>query len=99
MKKKFYHATPMKNFVSILDDGKIYTGYEGVTYLCDTPKDAAKFVAIRGEKEILVCECEIDESLVSESFDHSEVFFKCKAYTYPKDISTNEITNYIKYEL
>lgn len=97
--KKFYHATPMKNLLSILNEGAITKGCDGVVYLCDTQSDAVKFVAIRGEKEILVCECEIDESLVSESFDHSEAFFKCKAYTYPEDISTDEITNYVKYKL
>ena len=38
----------------------------------------------------------LEENMVKESFDHSEAFFKCKAYAYPKDISIDEFGDNIK---
>jgi hypothetical protein len=99
MIKKYYHATPFENLESILDQGicRKY-GYDGVIYLTEKPEEAARFVAIRGYVDILVCEVEVEEYMVEESFDHSEAFFKCRAYGYSeKDIMPDEITNYIKY--
>lgn len=97
MTKTYYHATPYENLASILDKG-IQTGYDGVVYLCEQPEDAAKFIAIRGHREILVLGVEIESNMVSESFDHSFTFFGCEAYTYPENISTDEIISFSKYE-
>ena len=96
--KYYYHATPMENYDSIHEKG-ILRGCDRVIYLAEEPEEAARFVAIRGYKEILVCKVYIDENLVEESFDHNENFFKCKAYTYPQDISRYSIRNYLGYEI
>lgn len=51
----------------------------GGVYLCETAKDACKFLAIRGEKMVYVFEVEVNESQMIESFDHDENYFGCKA--------------------
>lgn len=99
MLKSYYHATPFENIGPIFDKG-ILKGVDGVVYLAEKPEEAARFVAIRGCKKILVIEVELEDYLVEESFDHSEKFFKCKAYQYPFDISIDDFGNDIKtYEL
>jgi len=98
MTKTYYHATPYENLESIMDQG-ILRGSDGVVYLTERPEDAAKFVAIRGCRKILVLGIEIYEDMVEESFDHSQAFFRCKAYTYSDDIPADEITEFLKYEL
>lgn len=98
MTKTYYHATPFKNLESILDQG-IHKSCDGVVYLTTEPQDAVKFVAIKGCKEILVCKVEIEEDLVTETFDHSQAFFRCRAYGYADDIDVHDITEYLKYEL
>ena len=99
MTKIYYHATPFENLESILEKG-IRRGCDGVVYLTEKPEEAARFVAIRGHMKILVLGVELEEDMVSESFDHNYLFFKCNAYTYPEDIPANEITELIslKYE-
>ena len=89
MLKSYYHATPFENLNSILKKG-ILTGCDGVVYLTENPDEAARFVAIRGHKKILVIEVELEEEMVEESFDHSMIFFRCRAFTYPQDILVNE---------
>ena len=98
MTKTYYHATPFENLESIMDQG-IHKGCDGVVYLTEKPEDAAKFIAIRGCKKILVCRVDLEQGLVKESFDHSYLFFRCNAYMYPDDIQTYEIVEYLKYEL
>lgn len=98
MLKVYYHATPFENIGSIMKDG-IHKGHDGVVYLTEKPEEAARFVAIRGCKKILVIGVELEEKLVEESFDHSEAFFKCKAYMYHKDISLAMFVNAQTYEL
>lgn len=95
--KKYYHATPFENFESIARQGILKSKFEGVVFLTEKPQEAVRFLAVRLCREILVCEVEIDESLVEESFDHNEVFFKCRAYVYRGDIKPEEITDYLKY--
>lgn len=89
----------LKTLNPFLEKG-IRRGCDGVVYLTEKPEEAARLVAIRGHMKILVLGVELEEDMVSESFDHSCLFFKCNAYTYPEDISTNEITELIslKYE-
>ena len=98
MLKTYYHATPYQNLVSIIDEG-IKTSSDGVVFLCEQPDEAARFVAVRGHKQILSLGVELDESKVKESFDHSEEFFKCKAYIYSENIPTDKIISFTKYEL
>lgn len=97
MTKTYYHATPFENLESIMAQG-IRKGCDGVVYLTEKPEDAAKFVAIRGYMKILVLGMELEEDMVSESFDHSFALFKCEAYTYPEDIPVDEITELRTYE-
>lgn len=98
MTKTYYHATLFENLESIMDQG-IRKGYDGVVYLTEKPEEAVRFIAIRGYEKILVLGVELEEDLVNESFDHSEAFFKCKAYTYHEDIPADEITEFMRYEL
>lgn len=95
---KFYHATKFENLASIFDEG-LKVGYDKVIYLCDNPKDCLKFMIVRGIKEVLVCEVELDEKEVKESFDHSIEFFQCRAHTYDKNIELNKISDFKKYNL
>ena len=97
MTKVYYHATPFENLLSIVEKGILKSKYDGLVYLTEKPEEAARFLAIRLCKEILVCKVEVEESLVEETFDHNEAFFKCKAYGYRGDISPDEVTDYMKF--
>lgn len=97
MIKTYYHATPFENLESIMDQG-ICKGYDGVVYLTEKPEEAARFVAIRGCRKILVLGIELEEDLINESFDHSQAFFKCKAYSYAENIPADEIAEFLTYE-
>ena len=87
MTKTYYHATPFENFEPIMRAQEVRTGCDGVVYLTEKPDEAARFLAIRGCKKILVLGFELEDNMVTESFDHSEKFFRCKAYAYPESIS------------
>lgn len=96
--KKFYHATEMRNFYSILEKG-ILPGIGGIVYLAETAQEAYRFMAIRSFGEpILVVEVELDENTVRETFDHSYQFFKCRAFGYPDRIHLNKMTDFLKFE-
>ena len=97
MTKTYYHATPYENLMSIVDAG-IWAGHDGFVYLTTDPKDATKFLAIRGCYDILVCEVHLEEDMVEESYDHNERFFGCKAYIYPDDIPADDIRNLTRYQ-
>ena len=97
MIKTYYHATQYGNLESIMAQG-ILRGCGSVVYLTESPEDAAKFVAIRGHRKILVLGVELEENMVSESFDHNPVFFGCQAFTFHEDIPADEITEFLKYE-
>ena len=96
--KSYFHATPYENLLSIVDNG-IKTGCDRVIYVADNPTSAAMFLAVRGCKDILVVEVKLPSSKLVESFDHSEAFFRCRAFTYDKPISTKHIKNYTRYDL
>lgn len=83
---KFYHATTEENMEKILEDGCIKHSVGNVVYLCKKPLDTCKFLVIRGIREMCVIEVNIKENQVEESLDHSEAFFRCKAYTHNGDI-------------
>ena len=83
---KFYHATTLENMEKIAASGFIKKSWDGVVYLCKDPIDACKFLVLRGLRKMCVIETELDENDVQESFDHSQSFFKCKAYIHNGDI-------------
>ena len=95
---KYYHATHKKNLGSILIEG-IKPGIDGCVYLCTTPVDAVKFLVVKAIKEIVVFEVDLDKKDILESFDHSEAFFKCKAYLTLNHIDSNSITNVYDYSI
>lgn len=101
MAKKYYHATSEKTFYSILDDGEIKVGWDGIIYLTEKPEEAVRFIALRlTNDDIYVLEIEVpDPSLIEETFDHSYNFFKCKSFGYPENIPSDNITNVYKYGL
>lgn len=92
MTKSYYHATPSENLESILSGG-LLKGIDGCVYLAETVEDSAKFLIIRGYKNISVVEVLLEEDLIDESFDHSNSFFKCRAYVYYDDIPITEFGN------
>lgn len=87
----FYHATTPERAEKIATSGYIKKGMDGCVYLCKAAADACKFLAIRGIKKVIVFEVELKEEEVQESFDHSEAFFRCKAYIYNKNIQRKSI--------
>lgn len=97
MTKTYYHATPYENLASILDKGILKSKYDGMVYLTEKPEEAARFLAIRLCRKILVCEVQVEEDLVEETFDHNEAFFRCRAYGYKDNIEPEAITNFLKY--
>lgn len=94
---KFYHATTPECAEGIAADGLIKRGWDGCVYLCKAAADACKFLAIRGHKKAIVFEVELKEEEVQESFDHSEAFFRCKAYIHRNDIDFERVTNAWEY--
>lgn len=83
---KYYHATTKECISKIAKDGVIKHSYGGVVFLCTNPIDACKFIVMRGRKEVYTVELDLPEDNIKESNDHSEAFFRCKAYTYFGDI-------------
>ena len=83
---KYYYATTKECIAKIVKDRVISHSCGGVVFLCTDPIDACKFIAIRGEKEVYTIEVDLPEDCIKESDDHSETFFRCKAYTYFGDI-------------
>lgn len=77
---RFYHAAPKETMMKIYAEGVLKKSWDGVVYMCKDPIDACKFLVIRGMRQMSVIELELDEKEVEESHDHSETFFKCKAY-------------------
>lgn len=97
----YYHATPYANLDSILDYG-IQLSRDGLVYMCKSPEDAAKFLAIRGVKDILAIEVKVPKKLqntIVETFDHSERFFRCRAFASTIPIPTNRFGKMTRYEL
>jgi RNA:NAD 2'-phosphotransferase (TPT1/KptA family) len=97
MIKEMYHATDYNNLEGILTQG-IYTGIDGIVYLADSPDNAAKFVAVRLIKHIIVLKVRVPEETMIETFDHSESFFRCKSYGCTRNITIDEIAFDESYE-
>ena len=100
--KTYYHATDYNNLISILSNGIKANQYDGLVYLCEKPEDAAKFLVVRGIKHIAVFKVKVykyDEDKVIETFDHNPMFFKCRAFGYQGDISSDLIKPVMEYDL
>jgi hypothetical protein len=82
----------------IVGEGRIRKSCDGFVYLCKDPIDSCKFLVIRGMKNMSVIEVDINENSVEESNDHSERFFRCKAYTHRGDINLTGNENVWDYE-
>ena len=83
MSRTYYHSTSEYNFFGILSSGKINPSPEGIVYCCTTPEDCLKFAAVRlsNDNPIVVLKIDVpDEAEVEETFDHSEIFFKCRCF-------------------
>ena len=98
---KYYHATGCTNAISIVQDGVIRTGCDGVVYLADSMGNALKFTRVRTlHEDIVVFEIDIPETelkFVKETFDHSYEFFQCKAFGYSKNIPTSWVTDVMQF--
>lgn len=78
---KYYHGASYSNLLKIIKEGKIKTSMEGIIYLAKTKEEAFRFVALRYMTEdIAVIELDLDDSKVIETFDHSQTFFKARAF-------------------
>ena len=98
---KYYHGTSYANLLKIIEDGKIKNNnMEHMVFLAETKEDAFKFVALRYfTEDIAVIELELDDSKIVETFDHSQAFFKARAFGYKGEISTKRATNCWKYPI
>lgn len=88
----YYHATKPENGGSILTHGLLPSS-DGYVYLADSIENAARFLCLNCH-EILVFSVHInknEETNIEETFDHSEKFFKCKAYGYRGTIPPQKI--------
>lgn len=97
MIKTMYHATRMENLDSILEQGILPSRIDGIVYLTETPEDAAKFLLIRLVDPILVLKINVEETDLIETFDHSEVFFKCRCFGCTKPIPPEDIEDFLKF--
>lgn len=99
--KVFYHATPLDNIDKLLIDG-IKAGPDGLIYMCEEPDESARFLVVRGIKRIGVVEIKIPkryENNIEETFDHSPIFFKCRAFGYFGNIPSDWVSPDCKFEL
>lgn len=96
-----YHATIIENKQSIIQNG-LKTGCDGFTYLAEDEIDALKFMVFRLQhKNFVVFKVDVsklNEKLIKESFDHSQEFFKCKVWAYPKKIPKTALIAISEYE-
>lgn len=98
---KYYHATMCTTAISIVHDGVIRTGCDGIVYLADSMDNALRFNGVRtfGE-DVVVFEIDIPETemkFVKETFDHNPEFFQCKSYGYPKNIPTSWVADVMQF--
>lgn len=94
----WYHATTEEGYQSILKDLEIKPGFDGCVYLCEKPEEAARFVILRTFSTAIVLGIELpDDADIQESFDHSQSFFQCKAYTYESSIHADNIVSVSEY--
>lgn len=74
---------------------------DGCVYLAETPEDALKFMAFRLNVDAVavfrIDATKLELACLNESTDHSEEFFKCKAYYYDMDIPKEFIRDATQY--
>lgn len=101
MRKYLYHATDKRNEEKIMNEG-LLPGIDGGVYFADSPDNALKFIAFKFEaKEVIVLKVrtrELDPKLMEESFDHSEMFFQCKAWVYMGTVPPETFQDRLEYE-
>ena len=96
-----YHATSYDNLGNILDEG-LKLSSDRVVYLAETPKDAVKFVVLRGYDRILTVKVKVPKKLentIIGTFDHSFSIFKCRAFGSTINIETNRLTDYAVWDI
>ena len=97
----FYHATPLDNVCNLLING-IKASADGCVYMCKKPDESARFLVVRGIRNIGVVKIKIPkryESDIEETFDHSQAFFKCRAFGYFGDIPSDWVEPECKFEI
>ena len=97
--KTYYHATPFKNLIEILDKGIECRNIEGIVSMGETAQDCLKFAYMRGNTDVLVLKVKVNEKDVIETFDHSQQFFKCRCFGSKKPIKQHNIIEYVRYKL
>lgn len=98
--KTYYHATQIENLESIISNGLKRNKIEKVVFLCERPEDAAKFLRVRGFTHFVIIPVKVHEKFITESFDHSEAFFKCRCWMYSKDVQPRyiDVDNILEYK-
>lgn len=96
---KMYHATSYENLISIMDNGIKASNIENLVYLCEKPEEAVRFPYMHLIRDIAVFEVEINKKNIIETFDHSEAFFKCRAFGHIGDIPASKIKNVYRYDM
>lgn len=96
----YYHATSVDNAKKILESCKIESPLH-INYFCTEPEECLRFIYRNtGSTDCVVFEFDISEEDgfdIEESFDHSEDFFKCKAYCCTQVIPLSCVTNILMY--
>ena len=85
-----WHATDYQNIPNIMAKGIIPNRYNEV-FFADNCASAMMFVAMRGHTHIVALPVEFKPAEVKESFDHSQEFYRCRAYTFNKLVEPTRI--------
>ncbi len=96
-----YHVTAYENVNSIMVYGLHVSRLEKAVFLADNNAGALMFGIMRCYPKIVVMEVHIPkdkEHKLTESFDHSAEFFKCRAFMYLDNIPPEWLSNFMLYE-
>lgn len=102
---KLYHATRMKNILSIMARGLEPRGVDHLIYFADTFGGASFFAYMHGIPVDQIVVVEVDTTnLAKELFDyggdHNPNFFKdIEVYTYPSVITEEHISDYLQIDM
>ena len=102
---KLYHATRMKNILSIMARGLEPRGADHLIYFADTFGGASFFAYMHGVPidEIIVVEVDttnLPKELFDYGGDHNPMFFKdIEVYTFPSVITEEHISDYLKIDI
>lgn len=98
--KIYYHATTIDNLISILEND-LKAGNQGCVFMTEKEEEAVRFLILRASNDIVTFKIKVykkDYDKVQETFDHSQSFFKCRAFGYFGDIPVSNIEPSKKYE-